>query len=102
MPINGKPKKRDFTDMREFLRAAAAWANENMNEWPWGGLKDEDDEYYFMAISQERPMPKCPQDHTPNAETIAAIKEIEDGGGETFHGTVEEAIAAILSEDNQQ
>ena len=51
MPINGKPKKKDFIDMREFLRAAAAWANENMTEWPWGGPKDEDDKYYFVVVN---------------------------------------------------
>lgn len=49
MQKNGKPRKRDFTDMREFMRAAAEWANANMNEWPWGGPKDEDDDYYFVV-----------------------------------------------------
>lgn len=46
-----KPKKKDFTDMREFLRASAAWAETNRprNEWPWGGAKDEDDDYYFIV-----------------------------------------------------
>lgn len=34
--------------MREFLRAAAAWAESNMGEWPWAAPKDEDDEYYFV------------------------------------------------------
>lgn len=47
--FNQKPRKRDFTDMREFMRAAAAWAEDNRNEWPWGGPKDEDDEYYFVV-----------------------------------------------------
>ncbi len=55
-----KPRKRDYSDMREFLRASAAWAAEHMNEWPWGGPKDEDDEYYFTVTpaaraSQEQP-----------------------------------------------
>lgn len=45
-----KPRKRDFSDMREFLRASATWAEANMNEWPWGGQKDEDDEYYFEVV----------------------------------------------------
>lgn len=44
-----KPRKTDFTDMREFMRAAAVWAESHMNEWPWGGPKDEDDEYYFVV-----------------------------------------------------
>lgn len=48
---NDKPKKKDFTDMREFLKASAAWAEANMNEWPWGGPKDEDDEYCFVVAS---------------------------------------------------
>lgn len=52
---NGKPRKKDFTDMREFLRAAAAWAEANMGEWPWGGPKDEDDEYFFVANDQQTP-----------------------------------------------
>jgi hypothetical protein len=38
------------------------------------------------------------KDKTPNAETLAAFKEIEDGGGEVFHGTTEEAFAEILAE----
>lgn len=53
MTINGKLRKKDFSDMREFLRAAA-WAEANMNEWPWGGPKDEDDEFYF-AIPKSAP-----------------------------------------------
>jgi hypothetical protein len=49
MTTNSKPRKKDFADMREFMRAAAAWAESNMNEWPWGGQKDEEDEYYFVV-----------------------------------------------------
>lgn len=41
-----KPRKADFTDMRDFLRASAEWA-EQWNVWPWGGPKDEDDDEYF-------------------------------------------------------
>ncbi len=52
MPINDKPRKKDFIDPREFLRAAAEWAKDNMSEWPWGGPKDEDDEYYFVAADR--------------------------------------------------
>lgn len=52
MTIGGKPRKKDFTDMREFMRAAAAWADANMNEWPRGGPKDEDDDYYFVVLER--------------------------------------------------
>lgn len=48
----GKPRKKDFADMREFMRAAATWAEANMNEWPWGGPKDDDDDYCFVALDQ--------------------------------------------------
>lgn len=49
-----KPRKSDFTDMREFMRASAAWAQE-WNVWPWGGPKDEDDDYYFVVADQQTP-----------------------------------------------
>lgn len=35
----------------------------------------------------------------PNAETVAAMKEADAGGGEVFHGSVEAAIERILSEE---
>jgi hypothetical protein len=41
-----KPRKVDFADMGEFLHASAEWAD-LWNVWPWGGPKDEDDDYYF-------------------------------------------------------
>lgn len=44
---NQKPKKKDYTDMNLFMRDAAAWAEANMKEWPWGGEKDEDDDFYY-------------------------------------------------------
>ena len=43
-----KPRKKDFTDWNEFMKASAAWA-EVWNVWPWGGPKDEDDDFYFEA-----------------------------------------------------
>lgn len=41
-----KPKKKDFSDLKEFLKQSAAWA-EVYNTWPWGGPKDEDDDYVY-------------------------------------------------------
>jgi DNA-damage-inducible protein J len=35
----------------------------------------------------------------PNAETVAALKEADAGGGEVFHGSVEDAIEHILREE---
>lgn len=48
--------------MCEFLRASAAWAEANMNEWPWGGPKDEDDEYYFIAPNHDAVIQKSAPD----------------------------------------
>lgn len=47
-----KPRKQDFTDMREFMRASADWA-EKWNVWPWGGPRDEDDEYVFIVSDDD-------------------------------------------------
>lgn len=42
-----KPRKKDFTCMGDFMRASSAWAEGRMKEWPWGGPKDEDDDYVW-------------------------------------------------------
>ena len=37
-------------------------------------------------------------DEIPNAETIAAIKELDNGGGEHFTGSTEEIVKKLLDE----
>lgn len=37
-------------------------------------------------------------DEIPNAETIAAIKELDNGGGEHFTGSTEELVKKLLDE----
>ena len=37
-------------------------------------------------------------DEMPNAETIAAIKELDNGGGEHFTGSTEELVKKLLDE----
>ena len=37
-------------------------------------------------------------DEVPNAETIAAIKELDNGGGEHFTGSTEEFVEKLLDE----
>lgn len=37
-------------------------------------------------------------DGIPNAETIAAIKELDNGGGEHFTGSTEELVKKLLDE----
>jgi hypothetical protein len=38
--------------MREFMQASAKWAAE-WNVWPWGGPKDEDDDFYYTVTSEQ-------------------------------------------------
>ena len=40
-------------------------------------------------------------DEIPNDETIAAIKELDNGGGEHFTGSTEEFFKKILSEPDE-
>ena len=37
-------------------------------------------------------------DEIPNAETLAAIKELDNGGGEHFTGSTEELVKKLLDE----
>ena len=46
--------------------------------------------YYIVAYLQGAAIP----DETPNAETIAAMKELENGGGECFD-TLDELWASL-------
>lgn len=48
-----KPRKQDFANGHDFLHASAAWAAVNMNEWPWGGPKNDDDNYCYVAAQNE-------------------------------------------------
>ena len=38
-------------------------------------------------------------DHVPNAETVAAIRELENGGGELWTGSTEDFFSMLLSGD---
>lgn len=41
-------------------------------------------------------------DEVPNAETLAAIRELDNGGGEHFTGSAEELFKKILSEPDEE
>jgi DNA-damage-inducible protein J len=52
----------------------------------------------LIAAEKELPFkPRMPR-HIPNAETIAALRELDEGGGKTF-ATVEELMADLKSEN---
>jgi hypothetical protein len=48
-PPPPKPRKKDFVLVGDFMRASAEWA-EKYNHWPWGGPRDEDDDYFFEVV----------------------------------------------------
>lgn len=50
----------------------------------------------MMRIAEEKTLPF--ELHVPNAETIAAIKELEAGGGRRF-GSIEELMADLNADD---
>ena len=49
---------------------------------------------YIVAYLQGAAVP----DETPNAETIAAIAELESGGGTVFTGSTEALFAELMEE----
>ena len=50
--------------------------------------------YYVLSYLQGAAVP----DETPNSETIAAMKELEKGGGTLFTGRTEDLFAQLTEE----
>lgn len=50
--------------------------------------------YYIVAYLQGAAIPE----ETPNAETIAAMEELESGGGTVFTGSTEALFAELMEE----
>ncbi len=50
--------------------------------------------YYVISYLQGAAVP----DEIPNAETIAAIEELENGGGTLFTGSTEELFAELMED----
>lgn len=53
--------------------------------------------YYVISYLQGAAVP----DETPNAATIAAIEELESGGGERWTGSTEDLWKHILEEKEE-
>ena len=49
---------------------------------------------YVISYLQGAAVP----DETPNAETLAAFAELDNGGGHSFSGTTEELFAELMEE----
>ena len=54
--------------------------------------------YYVISYPQDEAVP----DEVPNATTIAAIEELESGGGERWTGSTEDLWKHILEEEDEQ
>ena len=50
--------------------------------------------YYIVAYLQGAAVPE----EVPNAETIASIEELENGGGTLFKGSTEDLFAELMEE----
>lgn len=50
--------------------------------------------YYIIAYLQGAAIP----DETPNAETLEAIQELENGGGEIFDGSAHDFLKMMLED----
>ncbi|MCD8048602.1 MAG: hypothetical protein LUG52_03195 [Clostridia bacterium] len=50
--------------------------------------------FYVIAYLQGAAVP----DETPNAETLAAFAEIENGGGHIFTGSTEDLFSELLED----
>lgn len=50
--------------------------------------------YYIVAYLQGAAVP----DEIPNAETIASMEELENGGGTVFTGSTEALFAQLMEE----
>ena len=53
---------------------------------------------YVISYLQDEAVP----DEVPNATTIAAIEELESGGGERWTGSTEDLWKHILEEEDEQ
>jgi hypothetical protein len=50
--------------------------------------------FYVISYLQGAAVP----DETPNAETLEAFAELDNGGGHPFNGTTEELFAELMEE----
>ncbi len=50
--------------------------------------------FYVVAYLQGAAVP----DETPNAETLEAMAELDDGGGHKFSGTTEQLFAELMED----
>lgn len=52
--------------------------------------------YYVISYLQGAAVP----DETPNAETLEAFAELDNGGGYSFSGTTEQLFSELMEEED--
>lgn len=52
--------------------------------------------FYVISYLQGAAVP----DETPNAETLEAFAELDNGGGHSFSGTTEQLFSELLEDEN--
>lgn len=53
---------------------------------------------YVVAYLQGVTTPE--NDETPNAETLEAFEELDNGGGHTYNGPIENLISSLLEDES--
>lgn len=52
--------------------------------------------FYVFAYLQGVTTP----DETPNAETLEAFEELDNGGGHTYNGPIEDLVSSLLEDES--
>lgn len=52
--------------------------------------------FYVISYLQGAAVP----DETPNAETLEAFAELDNGGGHSFSGTTEQLFSELMEDEN--
>jgi len=50
----------------------------------------------------DEPHPTCPLDHTPNKQTVKALKDASEGHRLSKYDSLEDWMAAILADDGDE
>lgn len=89
----------------------ARWDKENMTSLACRVRKDFAEEFKAMcaaagttsnAVLKQAAEDFIREHEIPNAQTRAAIEELDNGGGELFTGSTEELFKKILSEPDEE
>lgn len=88
-----------YKGSREIIQAAASRAGESTNAYILGAIdsrmKSEGLDGLPPRSAEAPPAP----DETPNAETLEAFAELDNGGGHSFRGTTEQLFTELIEDE---